>query len=145
MSEILLIEGSEIAGQTEALLKAIGIQNPLRRLSNGAAAMGALRSLADDPKAVPPDVVLLDVTLPDISGFEILRWMRDQKLFKETLKIVFSTLDDTGTIKEAYHLGANSFLNKPVRLDDLRELIETYPQHWLINGSKQQSLHTDTD
>jgi two-component system response regulator len=143
MSEILLIEGSATdAGETEALLRTLEIKNPLRHLSDGAAAMNLLRALADDPNGLPPGIILLDVTLPAGSGFEILRWMRDQKAFKHTLKIVLSTLDDTATIKEAYHLGANSFLNKPVRLDDLRELIETYPQHWLINGSGQQALHT---
>jgi CheY-like chemotaxis protein len=142
MSEILLIQGSALdADETEALLRTLGIKNPVRRFSDGTATMNLLRALAEDPKGVPPGIILLDVTLPDLSGFEILRWMREQKTFKHTLKIVLSTLDETGTIKQAYLLGANSFLNKPVRLADLRELVETYPQHWLINGSGQQALH----
>lgn len=144
MSDILLIQGSALdADETEALLRTLGIKNPVRRFSDGTATMNLLRALAEDPNGVPPGIILLDVTLPDLSGFEILRWMREQKTFKHTLKIVLSTLDEIGTIKQAYELGANSFLNKPVRIDDLRELVETYPQHWLIDGSGQQAVHTD--
>jgi two-component system response regulator len=144
MSEILLIQASATqADDTEALLRALRITNPVRRLSDGAAAMTILKALAEDPNSVPPGIILLDVTLPDLSGFEILRWIRDQKTFKHTLKIVLSTLDETGTIKQAYLLGANSFLNKPIRHDDLHELVETYPQHWLTNGSGQHAVHRD--
>src|ERR1043166_7144948 len=143
MSEILLIEDSEIdAAQAESALKIVGIKNPVHRLSDGAAAMRLLADIAEDPNGAPPGVIFLDVKLPLVTGFEILRWMRDQKIFKRTLKIIFSTLDDTDTIKEAYHLGANSFLNKPVRPDDLRELIITYPRYWGINGSSQVASMT---
>jgi len=100
-----------------------------------------LTALAEDPSAVPPSVMFLDIKLPWTTGFEILRWMRDQPMFRRSFKIVFSSLEDTATIKDAYHLGANTFLSKPIKIEDLRELIKTYPQHWLINGS---GAHTES-
>jgi len=145
MSEILLVEDSDIdAKHAEAALKSLGIKNPIRRLVDGGEAMRLLTALAEDPSAVPPSVMFLDIKLPWTTGFEILRWMRDQPMFRRSFKIVFSSLEDTATIKDAYHLGANTFLSKPIKIEDLRELIKTYPQHWLINGSGAQSTSHST-
>ena len=135
MREILLVEDSAIdAEQAEAVFRTLGIKNPIRRFADGATAMQFLAALAKSSNITPPSVIFLDVKLPYVTGFEILLWMRDQPLFQQTLKIVFSTLDDTPTIKDGYFLGANSFLNKPVTADDLREVIKTYPQYWLIGS-----------
>jgi len=137
MGEVLLIDDSEVdALQAEAALRSLGIKNPIRRLYDGAETMRLLTAIAEDPDTVPPSVIIVDIKLPWVTGFEILRWMRDQPKFRETLKIVFSSLDDTASIRDAYHLGANSFLRKPIDPHELRELIQTYPRHWLINGSE---------
>jgi CheY-like chemotaxis protein len=139
MREILLVEDSDVdAEQAEAALKAIGVTNPVCHLSDGAAAMRYLAALVDDPNAVPPSVILLDVKLPWATGFEILQWMRDKTIFRKVLKIVLSSLDDTATIKDAYHLGANSFISKPITHYELRELITAYPQYWTLSGGSAQ-------
>ncbi len=52
--------------------------------------MDYLTAFMNDPDVLPPTIILLDVKLPYITGFEILQWMRDQKFFQKTLKIVFS-------------------------------------------------------
>jgi len=140
VSEILLVEDTDTdAKQAEAMLKRLGIKNPVRRLLDGQEAMYLLTNLAEDPSAMPPSVIFLGLRLPYVTGFEILKWMQDKPVFQKSLKIVFGTLDDLSTIKNVYFLGANSFLNKPITPQELCEVVESFPQYWLIDDSRQRS------
>ncbi len=77
-----------------------------------------------------PDIVLLDIRLPDMSGLDVLRIIRAEK--PDTKVIVISGLDDFSTTREAFQLGAYEYFHKPriqagdllKRLVDIRDLIE---------------------
>jgi CheY-like chemotaxis protein len=139
VSEILLVEDTDLdARQAESMLRRFGIKNPIRRLLDGQEAMHLLTKLAEDPNAVPPSIILLDIKLPYVSGFEILEWMKDKPTFSKSLKIVSSTINTFCVVKEAYALGANSFLNKPINFQELSEVIQSFPQHWLVAESSQR-------
>jgi CheY-like chemotaxis protein len=132
--EILLVEDNEDdAEQLKRVLTQIGVSNPLRWLKDGAAAkshLGSIQSQADAPA-----ILLLDIKLPFFSGFEILRSIRGNPVFERTLRVVFSTIDDTATIKQAYVLGADSFLVKPVLVEDIREVITSFQGPWVLSES----------
>jgi len=81
-----------------------------------------------------PSILLLDLKLPAVSGFEILSFLQGRPAFSELLKIVVSDLDDLESIRKAYGLGAHSFLTKPVHRSDLKELIRVYPAPWLLEN-----------
>jgi len=66
-----------------------------------------------------PDVVLLDVKMPGMSGFEILQRMRADPLLQYTPVIVLTALDDPETKHKALEIGANDFLRKPVDRSEL--------------------------
>ena len=66
-----------------------------------------------------PDVVLLDVNMPGMSGTEILRRMRADAQLQYTPAIVLSAADDTQTKIEALEIGATDFLRKPVHPSEL--------------------------
>jgi len=138
MKEILLIEDFEdSAVLTQKELRHAGIANPIRHLRDGTTALAVL-SYADQVQAVgppPPSIILLDLKLPGLGGLEILAYLGSRPGFANTLKIVLSELRDTRSIKQAYALGAQSFLNKPVTQADMRNLIEAFPSYWILSSA----------
>ena len=66
-----------------------------------------------------PQVVLLDISMPDISGFDILKWMRADPLLQHIPVIVLTSADDPDTKLKALELGASDFLRKPVDPSEL--------------------------
>jgi CheY-like chemotaxis protein len=119
------------------------ISNPVRRFNNGSEAMAYLSHAAVAAAIGPavPSIILLDIKLPGNSGFEILKYIKTCPAFDKSLKIVLSQLDDTRSIKEAYALGANSFLTKPLKQSELADLIVTFPGYWLIAGKPGTGTH----
>jgi two-component system response regulator len=76
-------------------------------------------------------VVLLDLKLPGLSGFDVLTWIRQHNGMK-ALRVAMLTSSDLGQeIKMAYKLGANVFLTKPVDLNKLIEMMKVFRAHWL--------------
>ena len=87
-----------------------------------------------DRKKYPlPRILFLDLKLPGQDGFELLEWFKARTEFKELLVIAISGLDDLQSIRRAYGLGANSFLVKPCRSDDLQNIIHWFPSYWSLS------------
>jgi len=136
MHEILLVEDCDSDAELIKLaLRNGGITNPVVRVSDGAAAMRYLRAVEEafESSGPPvPSILLLDLKLPDMSGFEILQALQLRQAFSKTLRLVLSQYGDTENIKRAYALGAHSFLSKPIREDELQELVKTYSDYCLV-------------
>jgi CheY-like chemotaxis protein len=133
MSEILIVEDTESdAALLERALRTAGIANPIRRFTNGADTVAFLHSKQTATGKERVGIVLIDLKLPDISGFEILKVMQGRIGFAETLRVVVSSLDNMESIKAAYLNGADSFISKPPNHVDLQELIRSFPEHWLL-------------
>jgi len=136
MHEILLVEDSDSDAQfIKRALRQARVTNPIVRVIDGSSALEYLVRIerAFETGTPPaPSVLLLDLKLPGISGFEILADIKNRTAFSKTLKVVFSDLQSTEEIKRAYAAGAQSFLTKPVQAEDLRELIITFPDYWLL-------------
>ena len=137
MHDLLLIEDSDSdAEMVKRALRQARVRNPVIRLIDGFRAMEHITRIEQafetgTPSA--PSVLLLDLKLPGTSGFEILAEIKNRTSFSKTLKVVFSDLQSTEEIKRAYAAGAHSFLTKPVHPQDLRELILTFPDYWLLD------------
>jgi CheY-like chemotaxis protein len=141
MQEIILVEDSESDAELlERALEAAGVANPIRYFRNGGEALWYLDnlSLADSPTQVLPAILFLDLKLPGASGLEILGSIRNSPAFTKTLRIVLTQFGDFHSIKKAYLLGAHSFLSKPIRLQDISELITVYPSYWQRSGLSDQ-------
>jgi len=77
----------------------------------------------DDREKYPlPVLVLLDIKMPGMDGFEVLRWIRRQWEFFELCVVMLTSSDHIRDANEAYHLGANSFLVKPLDFHNAAEL-----------------------
>jgi len=74
--------------------------------------------------AAPPDLFLIDLLLPDISGFSVIRQIRAKSEFAYTPIISVTVLSAPGVERDALSLGANLFIRKPVALKVLLTSIE---------------------
>ena len=78
-----------------------------------------------------PRLILLDLKMPRMDGFQVLDWLRQQPNLKRLPVIVFSSSDESQDVNRAYDLGANSYLVKPHALEDLVELVDRLKKYWL--------------
>lgn len=78
-----------------------------------------------------PEMILLDINLPGMNGFEILQHLRSKSVYKHVPVIMFTSSDDETDIKKSYEYGANAYLIKPDSLHTLKELLEVTFNFWL--------------
>ena len=74
-----------------------------------------------------PDVILLDLEMPRMNGFEFLEWLRSRSpdAYRLIPVVVMSALPHAEDVERAHALGANGFLAKPVDWQEYREQIRT--------------------
>ena len=82
--------------------------------------------------AVMPAVVILDLSLPKLSGFEVLKQIRLNNETKSTPVIVLTSSDDDAQIDECYRLGANSYIKKPTDPEEYSDMILQLGMYWLL-------------
>jgi len=78
-----------------------------------------------------PDLVLLDLKMPRLNGFDVLGWLRKQAGLKRLPVIIFSSSSESVDINRAYDLGANSYLVKPHAVEELSALVNRLKTYWL--------------
>jgi CheY-like chemotaxis protein len=84
-----------------------------------------------------PQLLLLDLNMPRVNGFEVLRWIRKRPNWNHLQVVLFSGSEEPGDISRAYDLGANWYLVKPHSMEELTELIGRFKKHWLELGRDQ--------
>ncbi len=85
-----------------------------------------------DRKTYPlPDLMLLDLKMPRLNGFDVLSWVRQQPGLKRLLVTILTSSDQPQDINRAYDLGANSYLLKPHSSNELSELVKRVEKYWL--------------
>jgi CheY-like chemotaxis protein len=73
-----------------------------------------------------PDLILLDLMMPQVDGYQILEAIRNNEALKSVPVIIVSAWDMPENIRKAIALGANEYVKKPVGLDDLYQRVEKY-------------------
>jgi CheY-like chemotaxis protein len=121
-----------------------GLGASLQVVTDGRQAINYLAGKAgyeDRAKYPLPAVVLLDLKLPLVSGFEVLRWIREQPEFKALPVVIFSSsARDEDRIK-ARELGANAYMEKPGSLMELPAVVEYLQKRWLgVGDAKARTL-----
>jgi two-component system response regulator len=79
-----------------------------------------------------PQVVLLDLKLPKLSGLEVLQRMRSHPVLKLVPVIILTTSLEERDIMESYDLGANSYIRKPVDFNNFLEAVRQLSLYWLV-------------
>lgn len=86
---------------------------------------------ADREKYPFPALVLLDLKIPRKSGLELLNWIRKHPDLKRLPVTILTSSRHEKDINEAYELGANSYLVKPVGFDALTDVVRLISSYWL--------------
>jgi two-component system response regulator len=108
--------------------RAEDIRCDIRVASDGASAIELLLGSSGVP---PPSVVLLDLKLPGLDGFHVLRRLRsDPKTWNLPIVILTSSLEP-GDLTKAYRLGANSYVRKPTAFRDLLAAAQQIASYWV--------------
>jgi two-component system response regulator len=134
-ARMLLVEDNE--DDVELTLRACqkaGLERELLVVRDGAEAIEYLFCTgrhASRPDDVLPDVVLLDLKLPQMSGHEVLRRIRADERTKLLPVVILSSSSADKDVVESYRLGANSYVQKPVNFDDFLEAARQLALYWL--------------
>lgn len=115
MTKILMVDDDKLVTDLlEKLLKSEGYQTVATNDSAKA---------IDIAKTENPDLVLLDLMMPQPDGFRVCRMLREVPEFKKLPIIIVTALDDSDSRAVAFGAGANDYLTKPFHPDELSEKI----------------------
>ncbi|MCI0340698.1 MAG: response regulator [Planctomycetales bacterium] len=132
---ILLVEDDEDTVElARRALRGCGLPLRLAVARDGAEALALLLDAA--PGAERPRVVVLDLRLPKLDGFEVLRRLRGEPSSRLLPVVVLTSSRDEGDIARAYALGANSYVRKPVEAERFREAMTLIARYW---GSQNET------
>jgi CheY-like chemotaxis protein len=123
---IIMIEDDEgHARLIERNIRRSGVNNEVVPFTNGTAALRYL--LGSDGSGLDRKgealLILLDLNLPDMTGIDILRRVKQNKYLKCTPVVVLTTTDDQLEIKRCYELGCNVYITKPVNYESFANAI----------------------
>ena len=117
----------------EHAFKKVGWSSALKIVRNGEQAIAYLggTGVYTDRQQYPfPFLVLLDLRMPGTDGFDVLQWARAQPSLKRLLSVVLTSSNVQADVDRAYELGANSYLVKPVAIEEMANLIQRFQAYW---------------
>ena len=130
LMQVLLVEDS--AADVELTLEALAdakIANEVTVVRDGQAALDHLCST--DPDATRPDLVILDLNLPKLSGHEVLQQMRAKPELRRIPVAILTTSSAEKDVLKGYDLGANCYLTKPVDVEQFVHVVQSIEDFWL--------------
>jgi two-component system response regulator len=129
---LLLVEdNADDVALTIRALKMNHLLNEVVVARDGAEALDLLMGTEISPPMPLPEMVLLDLNLPKISGLEVLQRIRADERTKLLPVVVLTTSDEDRDRIESYRLGANSYISKPVTFEDFSKAVKQLGVYWL--------------
>ena len=92
-------------------------------------------SFADRDQHPIPNLLLSDLKMPRLDGFQVLDWLRRQPGLKRLPVVILSSSNEPGDVNRAYDLGVNSYLVKPHSAERLSALVQQLNIYWLETNS----------
>ena len=130
--EILLVEDNPVdARLMEAYFGESTARYHLHVVRSGEEALSFLYHGVEFTNAPRPDVVLLDLHLPEMTGFEVLAAIKNHRHLKDVPVIVLTGSTANDDVQRAYALQANCYLTKPTDPEDFAELMKAIDEFWL--------------
>lgn len=111
-------------------LEQLGTSVNLIIIKDGELALKYLRREAPYENAIVPHIIILDLNLPKINGFEVLEEAKKHPYVKKIPIIVLTTSRDEDDKVNAYSKHANAYITKPVRVHEFREIMKTTNKFW---------------
>jgi len=111
-----------------------GVRNPIYAVADGEQAIWYLKGegkFSNRAEYPLPSLLLLDLKMPILDGFDVLRWVRKQPTLAGLPILVLTSSDSLNNVNLAYKLGANSFLVKPLEFENCAQLGKLIQEYWL--------------
>ena len=149
MGTILLAEDDE----NEFLLMKmafgkVGTENIFRRVKDGEEVIRYLEAMDPfgDRQQYPfPCLLLLDLKMPMMGGFEVLEWIRSRPRYQQLPVTILSASTNGDDVAHAYNSNANSYLIKPDTFSALVEMVSKIKSYWLDLNTSPQFTEADTN
>jgi CheY-like chemotaxis protein len=134
LAQILLVEDNhmDIVLTLDAFREA-KLKNTVNVARNGQEALDYLfgRDKYGDRTMFPmPNLILLDLKMPGIDGFEVLRQLKSTDKLKRIPVIILTSSKEEGDRALSYDIGANSYLLKPVSFDGFTDVVKKIDDYW---------------
>lgn len=113
-----------------------GLFNPIQEARDGEEAIAYIGRWEAGEQ--PPVLILLDLGLPKIGGLEVLRQFKSHPKFSAIPVVVLTTSAEDGDIQEAYRLGCNSYIVKPVEFCKFKEVAAQIELYWCAVNTSQR-------
>ena len=153
---VLSVDDNDVDGALlERAFKRTSIPARLYRVSEGPQAMAYLAGdgIYRDRENYPlPDLVLLDLAMPKMSGVDVLKWIRQQtqSVVKKTRVLIFTSSEKPEDFRAANEIGADGYILKPTKFDDLKKLVKQIHEEWLAKkktgkpGARREKSDADS-
>jgi len=92
-----------------------------------------------------PDLIFLDINMPEKDGFEVLTELKSDPVLRTIPVIVFTTTDCQEDVDRAYEKGANTFVTKPVTLADLKGVLKRIADYWVETACLPTNLQASNE
>jgi len=137
--DILLVEDNpDHAILTRRVLEENMVINKVYIVEDGEEALDFMyrRGKYTDRKDLPnPGLILLDVKLPKLNGFEVLKTLKSDPEFRKIPVVMLTTSSRDEEVARGYAEGANSYVSKPVRFDEFTEKVKGIGIYWgMVNS-----------
>lgn len=113
-------------------------QSRIQAVTDGNAALDWLRACE-----TAPDLILLDINMPGLSGFDMLVEVKGDARLKRIPVIMLTSSELTADVERAYELGASGYISKPSYLQDLRAVLGNTLLYWSVmkRSGAERSAH----
>jgi len=130
-AEILLVEDNE----DDVLLTREGLKRSkvavnLHHVENGAQCMAYLRRESEYANVPTPDVILLDLNMPVMNGYEVLEQIANDAKLNHLPVVILTTSADEQDILKMYRLRCSSYIVKPVDFIQFQRVINEFTNYW---------------
>ena len=132
---ILLIEDNQDdVDLTIRALKRNGLINEIAVARDGAEALDFLFARGEyaERRATMPQLILLDIRLPKLSGLEVLKELRQDERTRLLPVVMLTSSKEEQDLIDSYNNGANSYVQKPVSFDEFNEAVRQLGVYWLV-------------
>jgi two-component system response regulator len=140
---ILLVEdNADDEALTMRALKKNNITNKIVVARDGVEALDYLFGTglhAGRDTSVQPELVLLDLKLPRVDGFEVLKKLREDERTKLLAVVILTSSKEQQDVVNGYGLGANSYIRKPVDFQHFVDAVQQLGLYWLVLNERAET------
>jgi two-component system, chemotaxis family, response regulator Rcp1 len=130
--EVLLVDDNPAdTDLTREALSRNGRPSHIHAVFNGLDAIAFLRREGKYANELPPDFVILDLSLPGKDGRAVLAEVKGDEMLSQIPIAIFSTSAARQDIERCYELGANCYVSKPGNLEDFVSAVASIAEFWL--------------